>query len=578
MAGFIRRFTQFPPLDVITEIEGISIVDLIPPGIFVGRVSGTVLLVGEWPDGPPDTPITVEGDQTIRDVLGGFSLAVTNPLDFTAAPAGEFTNPFSNGNAFCWLKNKRFRRLVLVRVNMDLAEGVNISVTGTVPGGGTVLLSDLVLPAGTRVFDASAPDVEFALARSITIAEGTDLAVSAFTVFDDRASYDTRTIEGVPVFSTRDTPEAVISDVDSTNAEDLFRAGIGAGTALPLVAVAASTGALDGAGANAAVLTPLTSGEIDTAYETAIDTTLPGEPATDNVEIIASARESSAIRTKLLENARDASSEGTGRIALVRPPIGTARAAAVAAADPGAGANRSDRVVYCYPHFEQRIPELATLDPQNLIAPSENILLGGDSAAATVLSQIPPEYNPGQSTQEFQSGGILSFIRALEPGLTTAGQPTKFIRDDYIAFKAAGIFALRRDAQISEWIFQSGVTSIDPVTFPSLVPIKRRRMADFLQDSMAAIAKRFNKQLATSERIDSLIGELTDFLDLMLSETNPAQQRIAAFSIDATSGNTTQLQGSGVFVVIVSVQLLDSLDFIVLQTTIGETVEVAAAA
>lgn len=291
--------------------------------------------------------------------------------------------------------------------------------------------------------------------------------------------------------------------------------------------------------------------------------------------ILASARQSAAIRTKLLENARDSSSAGRGRVALARAPIGTLPASAQGAPDPGVGANRSDRIFYCYPHFEQRISELSELDPSAAISPSD-ILIGADSAMATILSNLPPENNPGQSTQEIVSGGLLSFIRRLEPGLTGVGVPTKFTTTDYINFKAAGIAALRRSPEIAEWVFQSGVTSVNPSLFPQLAPIKRRRMADFIQDSMAAIALRFNKKPGTTERFDSLIGEETDFLELLLSPNNPAQQRIADYSIDGRSGNTPTLQGAGVRVIIFKVRLLDTLDHIVLQGTIGESVVIEA--
>jgi len=567
VAGFIRRFTSFPGLDVITEIEGVNIIDLIPPSIFVGRQTGTVCLVGEWPKGPTNTPTVVEGDATITGVFGGFSLSVTDPLSFSS-------NPYSNGNAFVWLKNKIFRRLVLVRVNMDLAEGVKIQLTGTP----SPLTQDITIPAGTRVSASGAPTQEFALSADVTFAEGTDLGVVAFTAFDaDTASYSTRTVSGVPVYSTQGVTETAV--VDTVNTQDLFRAGIGAGTALPSLVVATTTGALDGAPANTAGLTVLTTGTIDTRYENAIDASLPGDIASDFIETLASARQSAAIRTKGLENARDSSNVGTGRHYLSRAPIGTlpgtGAGEAQSATDPGVGANRSDRVFYCYPHFEQRISELAELDPTGAIS-TENILLGADAAMATILSNLPPENNPGQSTAQIVSGGLLSFIRKLEDGLTGASLPTKFTLDNYKAFKASGIAALRRDPRIAEWVIQSGVTSVDPAAFPSLAPIKRRRMADFIQDSLATVALRFNKLPATTERTDSLAGELSDFLDLLLSPDNPAQQRIAAWSIDTRSGNTEALQGSGVFVIIIKVQLLDTLDFIVLQTTIGETVEIEA--
>lgn len=568
MAGYVRRFTSFPSLSDITSIEGVDIVDLIPPGIFLGGVSGTVLLVGEWPGGPFNSPTVVEGDATIRDTFGGFSLSCVDPLSYSSG----FVNPFSNGNSYCWLKGKRFKNVVVVRVNDTLAAGVKVQLTGTP----TPLAQDVIIPAGTRVYSSGTPTQEFALAQSVRFAAGTNLATVAFTAFDPTSlsrGYTTRTVSGVPVRSVRNIAEGAVGNVNTANATDLFRAGIGAGTALPSIVVTVSTGALDGAAANGAVLTPITSGAYDTAYSNALASALPGAENCDDITIVGSARHSAAIRTAILAHASTASASGRGRISLLRAPIGTNRTTAVGSGDPGVGANRGDRAFYCYPHFVQRIDDLTTLDPTASISVPD-ILIGVDAAVASLCSLLDPEENIGQSTQDVVSGGLLSFIRSLEPGLTTSGQPTAWTVSDYQAFKAAGIMALRRDPQIAEWIIQSGVTSVDASTYPSLVPAKRRRMADQIEDDLASIAKKYNKKLRTTERIDSLVGDLADYLDTLLSESNPTQQRIAAYSIDATSGNTSALQGSGIFVIIVKVQLLDSLDYIVLQCTIGETVSI----
>jgi hypothetical protein len=51
MAGFVRRFTSVPTLEVIRELEGLIIVDLAPPAPATGAGTGTVLLVGEFEDG-----------------------------------------------------------------------------------------------------------------------------------------------------------------------------------------------------------------------------------------------------------------------------------------------------------------------------------------------------------------------------------------------------------------------------------------------------------------------------------------------------------------------------------------------
>lgn len=557
MAGFVRRFSYFPALDVITEIEAVIIVDLIPPGIFVGRRTGTVLLVGEWPKGPYNTPTLVDGSQTIRDVFGGFSLSMRNPL----APT---TNPYSNGCAFTWLKGKKFRRLVLVRVDMQLANTVTITLGGT-PDPTAV---QITIPAGTRVRNPGAPTQEFALAQDLVYAAGVVIGTGpqAFTLGVPQTQAQ---ITGVPVYSVQGVTAAGVGSVTQVDSTDLQRAGIGAGTALPNVTVVAT---------NPAALTVLTSGQIDTRYENALDSSLPGtaQSAADNVELVAAARQSSTIRTALLSNAADASAVGTGRTALLRAPIGTNKASATGGADPGVGANRGDRARYGYPHVQQFIPELAELDPSEAISPS-TILIGPDAAIATLASNLAPERNLGQSTQEVVSGGLLSWIEDLETGLTTAGQPTNFTMADYIDFKEAGITAIRRDARISEWIVQSDVTAVDPAISPSLAPGKRRRMADFIQDSLATISLKYVKMPRTSDREDSFVGEVTDFLDSLLSPQNPAAQRIAGYSVDTTSGNTAELSAAGIFVVIIEVRLLSTMDYIVLQTTIGEGVEVSSA-
>ena len=50
MAGFIRRYGYFPSQSTITEIEGVVIVDLPPPGSIQGVGTGTVCVVGEFAD------------------------------------------------------------------------------------------------------------------------------------------------------------------------------------------------------------------------------------------------------------------------------------------------------------------------------------------------------------------------------------------------------------------------------------------------------------------------------------------------------------------------------------------------
>lgn len=536
MTGFVRRYPDFPSTAEILAIEGVVIVDRLPPGVTIGRQTGRLALVGEWPRGPVLTPIEATNAQTIRDVLGSISLGCQDPLAASAAQR------FSNGNAAVWLRGKRFKSLVLVRPDLRLVGTVTITVSGTP----SPLTAALTIPGGTRIRNPATPAQEFALADDLVIPAGTALP---FTSAAQR------------VVSTLGTT-GTIALVTQVDANDLFAAGIGAGTALPSLTVAS---------ANAAALTVLNSAAIDAAYVAAINATLPGPESMDLVDIIASARQSTAIRAALLANAVAASRSSTGRIALLRAPAGTLPAAAIGAADPGVGANRGDRAIFCYPHFSQYIPELAALDPTAAVTPS-TIVIGGDAAAANVLSILAPERNPGQATEE------LSYIRDLETGLTGAGLPTAFTEADYRSFKAAGIMALRRDPRLGIWTFMSGVTAVNPTAFPQLAPVKRRRMADFCQDSLAGLALRYAKLPATEDRVDSLVGEIAAFLEILKSPTNPAAQRIRDYAIDPDGGNTEATIALGIRVIIVRIRLLDTMDDIVLQVEAGETVSVTVAA
>lgn len=703
MSGLFRRYSYMPSIQVLTEIEGVTVVDLFPPSIFLGRVSGTLCLVGEWPAGPFETPTAADDAQaTIAGVFGGFSLSLTNPFSWSVSTS-TFTNPFSNGNAYAWLANKRFRRLVLTRVNNALALGVHVKLTSSpavaatgsiqIPAGGGaslvdgetftlsdgynsqvtfeynsgtagavqagnievaftggdtqaqvatatkaaidaqlalgtlklvtgviavglfsltnsyagehgnvtatetvanagfivtgmsggtgmgLLLADLVLPAGTRVLDASSTGRTFGLAQNVTFAKGTDLGTAAFTAFsttDLAKRYATRTVSSVPVYSMKGVAEGAVGDVDSADATDLFRAGIGTGAALPYIVVTPSTGALDGAGANASALTPLTSAQYDSRYESALLATKPGNSTVDFVDVVACARESAAIRIALRTNARDSSAEGTGRIALVRPPIGTKLAGARGTSSPGVAATRSSRVVYCYPHFKMTLSELDDLDPNATISTPE-ILVGADSAMGTLVSNLAPEMNPGQSTNDVVEGGLLSFAIELEPGLTSstdATAPTAFSLPDYVSMKASGIAGLRRDQQIAEWVFQSGVTSVDPSLYPSAAPINRQRFADFVNDSLAMISKKYSKKPKTKPRASSLLGEYHDFLSSLKSENDPELARCEDYSVSPRAGNTAALAGLGVTIFDIRVKMFEDMNQIVLVSTVGAGVTV----
>lgn len=310
----------------------------------------------------------------------------------------------------------------------------------------------------------------------------------------------------------------------------------------------------------------LSEAAIDAAYTTAL-----GQPTTDintvarQVNILYSARQSNQVRRAVKTNVLLASASGClGRVGVVRPPLGTTKALAQSSsAEPGVGAYRDQRLIYTWPQASSFVPLIArrgTAGGQGFTA-NGIIDLGADGFLASIMSQLPPEENPGQSTPF--TGGIV--------GLESSTNAQGLQMQDYINLKAAGIASLRMVDGTA--IYQSGVTSVDPNVNPQLTRISRRRMADFIQDTLALRSKSYGKRLSTNVRRKALKTETIAFMEQLLSRSNPANQRIAGYTIDDKNNTPDQL-GAGIYRIITKVRTLASLDSIVFETTVGEQVQV----
>lgn len=310
-----------------------------------------------------------------------------------------------------------------------------------------------------------------------------------------------------------------------------------------------------------ALTAALTDAQIDAAYATAIDATLNANTVAKEVNIILSARQSNAVRNKLRSNAVTAASSGMrGRATVIRPPLGTSRALARGASQPGVGAYREERVFYTYPGAQVQIAAIAARGTAggNGFTADGIVDVGSDSWLASICSQLPPEENPGQLTNFAVDMLGIERGNADVQALTMA---------DYIAFKAAGICAPRMDEGVA--IFQSGVTSVNPALFPNRKNIARIRMSDFIGDSLATAMRPYAKKLATRQRRAQVVGETNGF---MASLAPPVAERIDSYLLDAVTGNTPDSLAAGLFRLILKVRTLPSLDVIVYDLEVGEGV------
>lgn len=317
----------------------------------------------------------------------------------------------------------------------------------------------------------------------------------------------------------------------------------------------------------AAVQAPnaVSSASLDALYLNALTIMQSQNLPEASVNILWAARKSANIRSGLRSSVDNESAIGVGRIAVVSPDLTSVvtTSQAVATNDPGVGANRDERLIYSWPAVQTFVPEAVNV---NIKGADGNTYQNGiidipaDGWLVAVMSNLNPELNPGQAGPPVPS--VLAPITGLARNAPTLGI------NDYIAMRQNGICGIRIDRTVGP-VFQSGITT-------SLVPgqttIQRRRMADFIEDSISVATAPLAKLPLTLLFQDNLVSSIDSFLNNLQSPNNPALQRINAYYVDDKSGNTAALLAQGVFVVIVGVQTTPTADFIVYQFNIGNGV------
>jgi hypothetical protein len=335
----------------------------------------------------------------------------------------------------------------------------------------------------------------------------------------------------------------------------------------------------------------LTEAQIDAAYTTAILATIQaGNQVAQQINVLWSARQSNSVRNQMLQLVNNIGNGGgvgvIGRTAIIRPPIGTLAATAESSvSQPGVGAYTTERIIYCYPGVTTTVSAIQTVGPAGgtgFTIPGQAVgtaSVGSDGFMASVLSQLPPEQNPGQLTT-YTSGAV--GFEVASNGVSVNNNVALQLQD-YINFKANGIAAPTFSGGTAGVMqFQSGVTSVLYASFPSQAPIHRRRMADYIQDSLALSLQPFVKQLMTINRMAAATTLIRQFLIQLLSPTNSNQQRINGFFLDTKTPNLAPPGGVapttlGIWRATILVQTIPSMDDIVLDTTVGDTVNITLA-
>jgi len=310
---------------------------------------------------------------------------------------------------------------------------------------------------------------------------------------------------------------------------------------------------------------PATNATLRTAYTAALTALTSDNDPANQINHLWCARCDTTIAAQTKLWAQTASVYGLGRMVCISPPLDAVDTASEAAASayPGAGGNRSDRVIYSWPPARIYVPQavgqsIALADGSST---TDGVLdVQAASFDAAVLGVVPYFTNPAieQAPATTAIAGIVGLATNV-PALT---------RDDYVTLRQYGVMGLRQDP-VNGFVFQSGVTT-------SLVAgqknVARRRTADYVQDSLARLLSRYSKLPLTQGLKDDIVSDCVGFLEVLKSPTNRPAATIEDYLIDAESGNTPATLAQGIFVVIVKVRTLASADFITLQVEAGESV------
>lgn len=306
--------------------------------------------------------------------------------------------------------------------------------------------------------------------------------------------------------------------------------------------------------------------ELEALYLGALNATITEELPAQETNLMLCARLGETYRGMLRQHVITASGEGLGRTTQTAPTLDTVSLSTVLGnTGEGVGTYRHQRMDYSWPGVTTFIPEAVgiTIDCADGTTTTDGIIdVPFDGYLTALCSNLAPERNPGELSTTTQR--VLSSCLGYQRGVTVPRM------SDYVLMKAKGVAGPRKDPD-SGFVLQSGVTTSLTAGEKN---IYRQRMSDFIGDTLGRRFNLYAKLPMTEDLKDTIEAEAVAFLDNLLSTNNPAAQRISAYQVDRKSGNTPSLEAQGIFVIIIRVRLLSTMDVIVLQNEIGEGVTI----
>jgi hypothetical protein len=181
---------------------------------------------------------------------------------------------------------------------------------------------------------------------------------------------------------------------------------------------------------------------------------------------------------------------------------------------------------------------------------------------ASILSQTAPNVDPAYAG----NAGLLFGVLGLKKLLT---------RDEYIQLMQAGVSSFEQDLDIGFKV-KSGV--VTQIANSSKLTVLRRRMADYLTNSIARFLKVYQNDVNSQPKRIAVKGAIQRFdkqqEDLGIVPKDSEVQGGLAKIVDIDSENSDDTIAQGKFFIVYKRRIYSSMRFIVLRAEIGESVVV----
>jgi hypothetical protein len=303
------------------------------------------------------------------------------------------------------------------------------------------------------------------------------------------------------------------------------------------------------------------SSALDALYVAAIEALIDDDLPEREVNFVWSARSSDTIDSKIVSHVLLQKINGIGRVGLYSPPLDTVSLnTAIGDTTNGVGARRARESQFCWPGVRVFIREAVGLNVKGadgVFTKDGNLDVPSASWKASIFSFLAPERSGGQASEPVKTCMANAF--AIQRGVTGLGI------GEYKRMRARGISGPRLDRRTG-MVFQSDVTRSLTAGEKEM---NTRRFSFFVQDSIADILVPFTKEILTDKMRDEIHGLVDNFFGTLLSQESQLFQRIRAYRIDATTGNTIELVRAGIFVLGTECDMLALANTIVHQSTVG---------